>query len=119
MATTLAELGKEPERLLNSEGFYNVLSYGWAYHDTEDPNYAGHTITTPPFKPDWDVLMNGGTIRYLPTETDEVLMSSGDDFIGMMTFARGRLAWESATWQVPVPPREKNSGTGTPPASSG
>ncbi len=84
------QLKKDAEELLNAEGFYEVLAYGWEDQDEPDPKYIGHAMwqTNPPFEPDWSALFDGNTIPISPTKEVEVLTVTGEDFIGTMTFAR-------------------------------
>lgn len=86
----LGELQQVANKLLKLNGIYDVLSYGWLDHDTPDGEYIGHSIwqTSPPFDPDWTALFDGRTIPYLPTNADEWITRSGEDFIGTMKFAR-------------------------------
>jgi len=86
----LLAFDEEVENQLTLHGIYDILHYGWVDHETPDQNYVGHAMwqTAPPFTPDWTVLLQGGTIHYVPTQRDEALTRTGEDFMGTMTFAR-------------------------------
>ncbi len=88
--TLLASIHTEAEQLLIANEVYEISSYGWADHDTPDPDHVGHAMfqVSPPFQPDWTALLNGGLVSYIPTIKDEALLRAGEDFIGTMISAR-------------------------------
>jgi hypothetical protein len=89
----LATVHDEAEQLLVTNEVYDVHGYAWRDQDRSNTEYIGHAMweLTPPFQHDWMGLQRGGTITYEPTERDEALLRSGEDFIGSMEFARRSL----------------------------
>jgi len=89
----LAVVDDEGERLLGENRIYNVLDYGWSGPDTPSDEYVGLAmwLTDPPFQHDEALTRKGKVVKYEPTKTDEVLLRNGEDFVGMMEFARNSL----------------------------
>jgi hypothetical protein len=90
LLSVFAMLHRKAEELLVAHGIYDINNYGWLDHDTPDPDFVGHAMwqMQPPFEPDWGAFLNGATATYFPTDKDEALVVSGEDFIGTMAFAR-------------------------------
>jgi hypothetical protein len=86
----LATLRYKSEELLIANGIHDINSYGWIDHDTPDPDFFGHAIyqMEPPFRSDWEALLNLAKAKYFPTTRDETLVRAGQDFVGTMVFAR-------------------------------
>jgi len=86
----LLALEVEAAELLSRAGIYDVLSHGWLDHDTPHPVNARHARwqTSPPFEPDWTILLQGRVLKYVPTGIEEELTRAGEDFVGTLTCAR-------------------------------
>ncbi len=89
----LATIHDEAEQLLVTYEVYEVSYSAWLDQDTPNPEYVGFAMweLTPPFEHDRQGLQRGGTVTYMPTERDEVLLRNGGDFIGSIEFARRSL----------------------------
>lgn len=90
----LAAIHDESGQLLVTHSVYEVSGHGWLDQDTPNPEYIGHAMwqVNPPFDHDWEALFNHGTPpTYAPTNRDEVLVRTGEDFVGTMEFARRSL----------------------------
>jgi hypothetical protein len=96
----LRELRKAANKLLNGEGIYPILNYGWEDHDTPSGEYVGLAMwtTTGPFEPDLGIWERT-TPPINPTKRDEILYTAGEDFVGTMELARNSFGMTLYSWQ--------------------
>ncbi|MGD0368326.1 MAG: hypothetical protein ABSA94_12795, partial [Acidobacteriaceae bacterium] len=89
----LQEVLNDAIDLLNKEGIYSVLSYGWEDENTPSPEYVGIAmwITDSPFELEF-AFWDRSSPPPLPTSRDEVFYKAGEDFLGTMDLARNALA---------------------------
>ena len=95
----LIELRATANELLNGEGIYPILNYGWEDHDTYSGEYVGLAMwtTTGPFEPDLGVWERT-TPPLNPTKRDEILYTAGEDFVGTMELARNSFGLTLYSW---------------------
>jgi hypothetical protein len=90
--------------LLNSDGLYPVLDYGWDGPETPSSDFVGLAMwtTDAPFEPDVN-FWNRNTPPAEPTERDEIFHRSGEDFIGAMELARNAIGLTRYAWEQRSP----------------
>ncbi len=88
----MAQLKDAASELLNAEGIYSVLDYGWEGEDTVCAEYVGLAMWTThaPFEPA-SAFWNEESPPPLPSERDEIFHLAGEDFFGTMEFARNTI----------------------------
>jgi hypothetical protein len=93
LKSLMGALRDQAEELLVENKLWGVSAYGWQDADTPDAEYCGIAFWEmyPPFEPDWKTLLEGHAPEYVPTKRDEVLVTSGEDLIATMMFARRSL----------------------------
>lgn len=103
-ANLLTALRKIVNDLLNAEGIYPVLDYGWEDVDTPSSEFAGLAmwITDAPFEPDfncWDRVAPPPE----PSTRDQIFYKAGEDFVGTMDLARASIGLNRYSWELRKP----------------
>jgi hypothetical protein len=96
----LAALRNTANELLNADGVYPILNYGWDDDETPSSEYTGLAMwtTDAPFKVDcnfWRETVSPPE----PTERDEIFHKAGEDFIGTMELARNSIGLTRYSWE--------------------
>jgi hypothetical protein len=88
----LASLAEERERLLQHQGIYRTLDYGWEDHDTPSGEYLGLAIwiSDAPYESAWHRVF-GGRDTPPPSPREIAFLRTGEDFVGTMDLARNAI----------------------------
>jgi hypothetical protein len=91
-SNNLTALRQETAALLDRNGIYSALGYGWENEDTPNDDYVGLAMWTSdaPFKPRWDIW-DQTSPPSKPSPRDEAFYKAGEDFFGTMELARNAL----------------------------
>jgi hypothetical protein len=96
----LEALRKTADELLNADGIYPVLDYGWEGEDTPSSEYTGLAMwtTDAPFELD-NNFWHRTAPPPEPTEQDEIFHKAAEDFIGTMELARTSIGLTRYSWE--------------------
>src|SRR6266540_392309 len=96
----LVTLRNAANELLNTDGIYPILDYGWDDAETASSEYTGLAMwtTDAPFKLEFN-FWHQTVPPPEPTERDEIFHKAGEDFIGTMELARNSIGLNRYSWE--------------------
>jgi|ERR1035437_10159977 hypothetical protein len=99
----MVALRNTANELLNADGIYPILDYGWD-NQTHSPEYIGLAMwtTDAPFELDFN-FWHRTVPPPRPTEQDEIFHTAGEDFIGTMELARNSIGLTRYSWEQRKP----------------
>jgi hypothetical protein len=88
----LKALQSESENLLNGDGIFPVMDFGWEDHHTPNSEYVGLAMWTmdAPYELDWERIFRGQSTP-VPTPREKTFLRTGQDFVGTMNLARNAM----------------------------